>query len=136
MSALPVSVVVDTNFLTVPVQLGIDIFSEAESVIERQVRFVVLQSVVSEIDRRIAIGRRSSPHFRVARELVNRCEIVETPQDIQSMPVDDQLLEYASRVKGVLATNDRRLRQRARSLGVPVLMIRGRKRVVLEGTLL
>jgi rRNA-processing protein FCF1 len=50
------------------------------------------------------------------------------------MAVDDQLLEYAVSVKGALATNDRELRMRARERRVPVLLLRGKKRVALEGS--
>ncbi|MCK5240727.1 MAG: hypothetical protein KAR33_14320 [Candidatus Thorarchaeota archaeon] len=48
-------------------------------------------------------------------------------------PVDDQVLAYAQSVKGVLATNDKELRVRAKSNGVPVLILRGMKYLVLEG---
>ncbi|MCK4484004.1 MAG: hypothetical protein KAU89_04220, partial [Candidatus Thorarchaeota archaeon] len=37
-------------------------------------------------------------------------------------------------VKGALATNDKELRMKARERGIPVLLLRGKKRVVLEGS--
>ena len=60
--------------------------------------------------------------------------MVKVPESLAAMPVDDQLLEYAVSVKGALATNDRELRMRARERRVPVLLLRGKKRVALEGS--
>ncbi|MFW9794103.1 MAG: hypothetical protein ACFFEE_07375, partial [Candidatus Thorarchaeota archaeon] len=46
---MPLHVLVDTNFLTIPAQFGVDVFSEAERVLERGVEFVLLDSVFNEI---------------------------------------------------------------------------------------
>ncbi|TFF84801.1 nucleotide-binding protein [Candidatus Thorarchaeota archaeon] len=125
----------DTNFLTVPARFGVDIFSEAERILDRRLEFVVLRSVVQELERKQAMASRTEvKQFRVALSLVDRCRVEETePDDDQS--VDDQLLEHTKSIGGVLATNDRDLRDRAVSLGVPVLILRSKKRLEFVGTL-
>jgi hypothetical protein len=127
--------VLDTNFLTVPARFGVDIFSEAERILDRRLEFVVLGSVVQELERKQAMASRTEvKQFRVALSLVDRCRVEETePDDDQS--VDDQLLEHTKSIGGVLATNDRDLRDRAVSLGVPVLILRSKKRLEFVGTL-
>ena len=72
--------------------------------------------------------------FKVALDLVERCKIVEPNQSMKDSMVDDQLLEYTVSVGGVLATNDRELRERAAEKGIPVLMLRGKKHLELKGT--
>jgi len=54
----------------------------------------------------------------------------------RKLPVDDQLLEYTISVKGVLATNDRELRARARNRRISVLIMRGKKKLELVGTVI
>ena len=133
---LPLHVILDTNFLTVPVQFGVDVFSEAERVLERSVEFIVLESVVNEIKAKLEGAKKTeSRMFKVALDLVERCKIVEPNQSMKDSMVDDQLLEYTVSVGGVLATNDRELRERAAEKGIPVLMLRGKKHLELKGTI-
>jgi rRNA-processing protein FCF1 len=133
---LPLRVILDTNFLTVPAQFGVDVFSEAERVLERRVEFIVLESVVEEVREKLErSGKTESRMFRVALDLVERCKVVEIDQSMKNSLVDDQLLEYAVSVNGVLATNDRELRERAAKQGIPVLMLRGKKHLELKGSI-
>ena len=126
----------DTNFLTVPAQFGVDVFSEAERVLERSIEFILLDSVVDEIKAKLErSGKTEGRMFRVALDLTERCNIVEVDQSLRTAKVDDQLLDYAKSVGGVLATNDRELRERAIEQGIPVLMLRGRKHLELNGSI-
>ena len=134
---MPLPVIIDTNFLTVPAQFGVDIFSEAERVLERGVEFVLLDSVMEEIKSKLEKASRTEARiFRVALDLAERCAIVSVEASLKGNPVDDQLLDYAKSVRGVLATNDRELRERASSQGIPILLLRGKKHLVLEGSVI
>ena len=128
MSQLPLLIILDTNFLTIPADFGIDIFSEAETILERQLKFVLLQSVVEEIEE-----KGDHKKFRIAKSLFDRCDIEDVSESMSKLAVDDQLLEYTISRNGVLATNDKELRRKARKKGVPVLFLRGKKRLELEG---
>ena len=127
-------VVVDTNFLTVPFQFNVDVFSESRMVLEQRVDFVILRSVLNEINKLAETARGSDKRaFRIALELAENCKIVDVQDPISEMAVDDQLIEHTAQVGGVLATNDKQLRARARGRGIPVLFLRGKKRLVLDG---
>ena len=132
---MPLTVVLDTNFLTVPAQFGVDIFAEAERVLERRVEFVVLDSVVQELRQNGDASRgQKRTEFKIALALVDRCRVVNHDFK-EGSPVDDQLLQYTEYVRGVLATNDRELRDRALKMNVPVLILRARKHLELLGSL-
>jgi rRNA-processing protein FCF1 len=127
-------VVVDANFLTVPYQFSVDVFSESKMVLEQRVDFVILRSVLEEINKLAETARGSDKRaFRIALELAENCKIVDVLEPFSEMAVDDQLIEHTAQVGGVLATNDKELRARARVRGIPVLLLRGKKRLVLEG---
>jgi rRNA-processing protein FCF1 len=133
-----IQVVLDTNFLTVPSEFGVDIFAETERLLEGRIDFVVLDSVLRELDIKAseAKGAIEARKFRVARDLANRCRLIETTDSKGEKSVDESLLEYTESVRGVLATNDRDLRQKARSLGLPVLILRAKKKLSLEGAVI
>ncbi len=128
-------VIVDTNFLMLPAQFGIDIFTQVDEAVDRKTEFIVLDSVVAEVERKVskATGSKEKRLLRVTTELMKRCRVVEVEDDLAGMPVDDQVLEYAKKVSGVIATNDKELRAKARKFEIPLLILRGRKRVVVEG---
>lgn len=135
MRTLPVQVVLDANFLTIPADFGIDIFAETERVLERQVEFIVLDVILKEIEIRLSKprGKTEEKKFRIAMDLVGRCRTVTLESDDQDVPVDTILIEYTASIGGILATNDRNLKKKARSRGIPVLMMRGKKTLGLEG---
>jgi len=133
---VPLPVVLDTNFLTVPAQFSVDVFSEAERVLERSIEFILLDSVLEEIRTKLAKGGKTEKRmFSIALDLSERCTIVDANESLEGMVVDDQILEYVVSVNGVLATNDKELREKATERGVPVLMLRGKKHLELRGSI-
>jgi len=133
---MPIIVVLDTNFLTVPAQFSVDIFTESERVLEGRVKFIVLRTVIQELERKLdVVSRTEKFKFRVALDLVDRCTIIEPDEFSSSSTVDEQVLEYAAAINGVVATNDRELRERSFQKGVPVIFLRGKKRLELIGTI-
>jgi len=133
---LPIIVVLDTNILTVPAQFSVDIFAESERVVERRIEFVVLKSVIEELETKLEVAVRTEKFkFRIALDFVERCTIIGLDEVTSAKPVDDQVLEYALSVNGVIATNDKELREKSLKRGVPVLFMRGKKRLELQGTI-
>ena len=133
---MPVIVVLDTNILTVPAQFSVDIFAESERVVERRIEFVVLKSVIQELERKLEDAVRTEKFkFRIALDFIERCTIVGLDEKTSAKPVDDQVLEYALSVRGIVATNDKELRERCLRQGIPVLFMRGKKRLELQGTI-
>ena len=137
-SKVPLTVVIDTNFIAVPAQFNIDIFSEAERILERKLEFVVISTALEEIERKLSNPKNKTEarHFKVAKALIDRCKVVGPEGLISEASVDDQILAYAKENNGVLATNDRELKKKARDSGVPVLMLRGKKQLALHGNVL
>lgn len=133
---MPVIVVLDTNILTVPAQFSVDIFAESERVVERRLEFVVLKSVIQELERKLEDAVRTEKFkFRIALDFIERCTIIGLDEITSAKSVDDQVLEYALSVNGIVATNDKELREKSLQRGVPVLFMRGKKRLELQGTI-
>jgi rRNA-processing protein FCF1 len=52
--------------------------------------------------------------------------------DSQAVNADDAIIEVARKTKGIVATNDSDLRRRLKHESIPVLFLRGKKKLALE----
>jgi len=85
---VPLIVVIDTNFLTVPAQFGIDIFSEAERILERRLEYVLLSTAESELNQKLeeASTTTEKRKFLIAKELIDRCRDVNVDETTSKLP--------------------------------------------------
>lgn len=110
-------IILDTNALMVPVQSGVDIFSELATLNFNE--FIVPSGVVRELEL-IASGTGADRNAaRVALSLLNRCTIIDTEGD-----VDDAILRLATDMHVAVFTNDTGLKRRLLDDGVKVVYVR------------
>jgi len=129
-------VIPDTNFLLVPGQFGVDIIRELERVIQARFRIAVPDVVLQELN---VIERKSRGRdlmaVRMAKKLAERFDVVEVGL-FGERPIDDQLLDFAANNENVVVcTNDKGLKRRLRERGIPVVYLRSKKILELEGML-
>ncbi|ASJ08475.1 nucleotide-binding protein [Thermococcus siculi] len=129
-------VVPDTNFLLVPGQFGVDIIGELHRVLDVKFRITVPNVVLDELD---VIERKSRGKdlmaIRMAKKLAERFETVEIGR-FGERPIDDQILDFAlNNERVVVCTNDKGLKRRLREKGIPVVYLRSKKILELEGML-
>jgi rRNA-processing protein FCF1 len=113
-----------------PPDFHIDIFDEIPKILGRNVEFILPSKVYEEIER-LAI-QDDKREARLALTLANKCRRVEVQADNRES-VDDAIVRLALGWKSPVATNDQILRKRLRSLGVPVLNMRGKGKLELNG---
>lgn len=125
-------VILDSNFLFIPFQFQIDILEELEKLIGR-FEPVVLSTTMEELEK---LSRERSSKARrealSALKITERCRIVKVKRD-PAETYDDVILRTARNWNCAVATNDRDLRKRLRKEAVPVIYLRQRKRLELEG---
>ncbi|WP_297551214.1 PIN domain-containing protein [Thermococcus sp.] len=129
-------VVPDTNFLLVPGQFGVDIISELNRILDVKFRIVIPNVVLDELD---VIERKTRGKdllaVRMAKKLAERFETVEIGR-FGEKPIDDQIYEFAvGNERVIVCTNDKGLKKRLREKGVPVVYLRSKKILELEGML-
>ena len=122
-------IILDSNFLFLPAQFRIDVFEAIQDLLCRRVEFVLPSPVYEEVLR--ASSRYRGPE-RLAAELARRCKVIEVER-LPGESVDDLIARLASEWRCPVATNDARLRRRLRSLGVPVIYLRGLGKLEVEG---
>ena len=73
--------------------------------------------------------------IRMAKKLAERFDVVEIGR-FGERPIDDQILNFATMNERIIVcTNDRSLKKRLRENGVPVVYLRSKKILELEGML-
>ena len=114
-------VLLDANFLTLPVQFHIDIFSEIKKIIP-DVRFVTITQVVNELK------KMDDKAAKFGLQLLSIVEV-----DDEEGNADDALLSYAEKNNAVVCTNDRELKKRCLNKKVPVIFMRKKKILEIQG---
>lgn len=113
-----------------------DIISELHRILDVKFRVVVPNVVLDELN---VIERKSRGRdlmaVRMAKKLAERFETVEIGR-FGERPIDDQIFDFAVRNERVIVcTNDKGLKKRLREKGVPVVYLRSKKILELEGML-
>lgn len=125
-------VILDSNFLFIPFQFRIDVLKELENIIGR-FEPIVLSTTVEELK---DLARDKSEKTRkqalLALEIAERCVLVGVEKD-PTETYDDVILRKSKEWSCPVATNDKELRRRLRKEFIPVIYLRQRKRLELEG---
>jgi len=128
-------VILDSNFLFIPSQFKIDIFEQLQTLLNQRFEPVLLSSTHQELR---TIAERGSPTRRrqasFALKLAEKCRVVNIEKKAGETN-DDVILRVAAEWRSPVATNDRELRRKLRSLDIPVIFLRGKSRLELEGAL-
>jgi rRNA-processing protein FCF1 len=131
----PPRIILDANALLIPVQFNIDIFEELKKLLNRNFEPVVLSPTRQELER---ISVEGSPEMRkkarYALGLAEKCTFLEAQQGKET-PTDDLIIQVASKNKYAVFTNDRQLRNRLRDINVPVIYLRQKSRLEIDGRL-
>lgn len=122
-------IIVDTSFLMVPGIFGVDIVSELERLLERRCRLLIPSPVVRELRQ---ISERGKPKEKVAARvgllLVKRGSIIK-----MRGKADECILKLAGKKRCAVGTTDSALRKELRRAGVPVIYLRQKSHLALDG---
>lgn len=126
------TVVLDTNFLLIPIRFGVDIQAELGRVVEASFVLAVTPAVLEEL-RRLEDKVKASEvkDIRFALAMASEMKVID---DIlaKGEDVDDQLLLAVERGY-IVATTDAGLRRRLREKGLPVVYMRQGRHLAIEG---
>ena len=138
MSASPkrneaLKVILDSNALFVPLEFKLDIFVEVERLLNRHVDLVLVSPVKRELE---LLAAKESPKIRreavYALKLAEKCKYIPV-EDNGNVPTDDVIVKVAKAWNSPVFTNDRQLRRRLRDISVPVIYVRQKSRLEIDG---
>jgi rRNA-processing protein FCF1 len=125
-------IILDSSALFVPLQFRIDIFEELKNLLKTNFEPILLPSILRELE---IIAQKGTPSMRrkasYALHLAQKCRLFKTDEKFTSP--DDAIVEFAGRWKCPVFTNDRMLRRRLRNISVPVIYVRQKSHLEVDG---
>ena len=129
----PLKVILDSNALFTPLEFKIDIFEELRWLLNRNVEFILLSPVKREHE---MLAAKDSPKTRrgalFALKLAEKCKYVPVEND-EKLTTDDTIVRVAKNWNSPVFTNDRQLKLRLRDISVPVIYVRQKSRLDIDG---
>ena len=123
----------DSNSLFIPLQFKIDIFSALEELLDRKIESVLISPVKRELE---ILSKEGSPELRkkakFALALGSRCIYVRVAEK-PSENTDDSIVRVAKEWKSPVFTNDKALRKKLRDISVPVIYLRQKVQLEIDG---
>jgi len=121
-------VILDSSALLSFFEFSVDWEKELARLLDTY-EIVVPEAVLQELAILSARGSgEKRQHANAGLTYASRFKTVKT----QATHADEAIIESAKKVQGIVFTNDTTLRHRLRDEGIPVLLLRGRKKLVLE----
>ncbi len=132
---MALKVILDSNFLLIPSQFKIDVFESMMNLLSQRHEPTILSTTLHELQ---TMGQKGPPKLRkqaqIALKLAERCQMVKVEKG-KDETNDDVIIRIATEWRSPVATNDRELRKRLRDQNLPVIFLRGKSRLELEGAL-
>ena len=123
-------VILDTNFLLIPVQFNVDIFSEIQRIFEGSYQVCVLDKTVAELKEIIDKQKgKSREAAKIALQLL-KAKKVKALRTKADKDVDALLVELSKNSDVVVATQDAALRKKLKSSKI---ILRQKKYLMLKG---
>ena len=130
----PLKVILDANFFFVPSQFHLDIFEELKNLLNQRFEPILLSSTQKELQGLAeSDSQKERKQAQLALRLAEKCRAVPAEKGSQET-YDDVIVRVAAEWKSPVATNDRALRRRLRNVGVPVVFLRQKHRLAVEGS--
>jgi rRNA-processing protein FCF1 len=126
-------IILDSNSLFVPLQFKLDIFERLRILLNQNFTTIMLSPIRRELE---TLANEASPQTRknasYALKLTEKCEFVKIDKETSA---DDAILETAAKWNCPVFTNDRQLRKKLRDINVPVIYVRQKSRLEIDGRL-
>jgi len=119
-------ILLDTNFFLVPFQLGVNIISEFDRIMEEPYQMMTLQPMKDELEKLASAGKGDDKNSaRLGAHLARNIEVAEA-----GGKGDNAIVDYAKSHEDVLvATNDSALRKRLREFKIRTIFVRNRSKL-------
>jgi rRNA-processing protein FCF1 len=113
------AVLVDTNMFAVPFVYGIDMLYQIGMLVP-DAKFTTTSRVVDETS-------KLKNHVLIIKIIKRNFEVISAKGK-----TDDTILREAKKRKGIVATNDKELKQRCLKEDIPVIFMRGKSRLDIK----
>lgn len=125
-------IILDTNFLLIPYQFKLDIFSEIDRICIFKYKIYILDRTIEELKNIIEKQKgkdKEAAKFGLKIAIFKKLNIIKTKEE---KDVDNLILDMANKEEHIIATQDMRLKKQLKSKIIPLIVMRQQKRLVLD----
>ena len=124
-------VIIDTNFLLIPGQFKVDIFSEIKRILDVPFELCVVQESIDELNKLVLAGKVSDRMAaKLGLVLVRQKHLKTLRSFILKKNADDAIVSKSDE-NTFIATQDKALRARLREKGAKIIALRQKKYLVV-----
>ncbi len=122
------TIILDTNFLMIPAQFRVDIFSEIRRICNFRYELAVADKTLEELAKILEKGGKAKAQALLAMKLLDACKVrILSSKTATFKNVDKIILFLAAREKAIVATQDAALRKELKKLGLKAIALRQKK---------
>lgn len=126
-------VILDANAFFVPLRFKIDIFDELKKVLDGNFEPILLSPIRRELEKIAKKGSsKMQKNVAYALKLAEKCKPFKVDEKTAGSP-DDAVVYMAKKWNCPVFTNDRELKKRLRDINVPVIYVRQKSRLEIDG---
>ena len=128
-------ILLDTNFLLIPIQFKLDIFSEIHDICNFNYKLFILDKTIEELNNIIEKQKgKSKEAAKFALKLIKlkKISIIKTKEKLTA---DRLILKKANKKEYIIATQDKFLKKQLKIRQIPLIILRQKKRLILEGSI-
>lgn len=130
----PIKIIMDSNALFVPLQFKIDIFEELKKLLNMKFELILLSPIQRELKKLAKNGSsKMQKNASYALKMAEKCKLIELDEKSTGSSPDDAIFQVAREWKSPVFTNDRALRKRLRNINVPIIYVRQKSRLGING---
>lgn len=123
-------VILDTNFLLIPGQFNVNIFTEIERIMDVPYKLCIIDRTIEELNKITVLGKqRDARAAKLAIALVGshiKQKNLKTITSSKNKSVDDSIVDNSNK-KVYIATQDKELKQRVKKKNAPVITLKQKK---------
>lgn len=120
-------VILDTNFLLLPSQFNVDVFTEIDRIVSAHYELCVMSTTLDELNNVINSDAKGKDKTaaKLALKLVEHKNIQVIDSDVGY--VDKAIMEIVNKEEHIVATQDKELKQSLQENGIPIIILRQKK---------
>jgi len=125
-------IILDTNFLLIPAQFKVDIFSEIDRICDFKYKIFILDKSIKELKDIINKQKgKAKKNADIALQLIKfkKLTILKTKGD---KIVDDQILELTKNNQYIIATQDKELIKKLKKQKARIITLRQKKYLIIK----
>lgn len=128
-----VRVIMDTNFIMIPTQFKVDIFSEIRRLMDEPYEICIYDASIDELSVLAKGNGKDATHAKTALKLIKQKNLKSLPNSIDETYVDNLILEGVTS-EDIVCTQDQALKRllKSRHDGIRLMSLKSKKYLGLD----